>query len=642
MKRLYQAAELSVYRRRVDFLLVVCLFVGLGLVARLAYLQLVEGPALQKASTNNYLRTVRQPARRGTIFGRSGKVLAEDRPDFEVYVTPAEVPDVDTLIDHLRPILDLDELDWLRLAEKIRRPRGMVRHVPIVMTRNLMRQQVARIETLRAQQPGLSIRVRYQRHYPLGAVGAHVLGYLGKSTAAELRADEDDRYRADTMRGRFGLEKKYEDYLRGQDGYERFVVNARGGREDGAWVTTAMAGMSQRRAARRGHDLVLTIDADVQALLVQTLAKHESGAAVVMDVQSGAILGIVSKPSFDPNAWSGRLTRAGKAQVDNNPYHPMLDKAVHAYFPGSVYKIVTAFASLERGILDPHARLSSPGAYEFGKRIFHCHKRSGHGRIDLATALAASADVFFYKLGEALGIDILAEYGRRFGFGRGHLLAINGESSGTVPTKAHHDKYTKGGFQHGLALSTAVGQGDVRATPVQVAVAYAALANGGRLIKPRLVQKITDTRGETVEVFEPEGMGLLGGDPSFLEAIRHGLVRAVHDEKRGTATKAAPNRGRMAGKTGTAQVRKLDRGPRRQRVKRFRHRDHAWFAGFAPADAPRFAVVVFLEHGGSGGRQAAPVAKQIIDGIDAAIAPIFVSNPRAQRPAAARGGESPW
>ena len=643
--RLQGELPVAAYRRRAIRFSLVALAVCLTLIGRLAYLQFVEGPSLSMISSNNYVRTVRLPAQRGTIYDTSGEVLAIHEPAYGLQFIPYLLKDknIPKLIEELKLIFDDAEsgsdsrskdgvrtIHYLDLAKQLKLPRGAARFRPIPFLvdgkrKILTRKQVAKVESLRARFEGILVDRQYQRRYPQNEhkykdddavptkLGAHLLGYLGRPTAAEIRANP--RYSADSMLGRAGLERLLEDELSGKDGFSRFVVSASGRTEtnEKAWVRKAMRGIVPREDPKRGFDIHLTVDGRIQRILTRALSGKDSGAAVVLDVQTGAVLGIVSKPTFDPNIWSGRLTRRRKLAIDNDPRKPMVDKSVQAYFPGSVYKIVTAFAAMDLGLLDPGELVESPGAYEFGNRTFHCHKRSGHGRIDLARALSASADVYFYKLGETIGIDTLAQYGRRFGFGRRAGLAINGESKGLMPTKAYHDDVTPGGYQYGLALSTAVGQGDVRTTPLQVAVAYAALANGGKILRPYVVDKVLRADGSTVRQTKPTVVDTLADQASFLAAINEGLRQAVHDDEFGTGHLAAVKAGLIGGKTGTAQVRKLGRGRNRNVIRHFRERDHAWFAAFAPFDQPKIAIVVFLEHGGSGGKQAAPVVRRILE-----------------------------
>lgn len=605
-------------------------------IGRLAQLQLVEGPDHREASQRNFTRKVVLPAERGAVFDRHGRALAVNEPSFDLYVTPARVKNVGAVLDGLTEVLELDTLDRERLRERIEEPRGMWRYQAVLVRGDIDRKRVALAEALRARVDGLSIGVRHSRSYPEGLVGAHLLGYLGKPTAEELnRGSEAGRVlQADSLLGRAGVERRFDDVLAGEDGWELVEVDARGARQADRDAVATLPGQT-REDPRRGNDVVLTVDAEVQRILLNALAGYQSGAAVVVDPRDGAVLGMVSKPGYDPNLWSGKLTPEAKRETDENPYNPLLDKSVQSYFPGSVYKVVTALGALEEGTIKAETKISSPGAYVFGNRTFHCHKLSGHGEVDLSGALAASADVYFYKLGETMGIDTLATYGRLFGFGERTALGLNGEAAGVVPTRAWHDEKTPGGYQFGLALSTAIGQGDVRSTPVQVAMAYAAVANGGTLFAPHVVERIQTGDGEVVRRFAPQVVRQLPVDAQHLADIRRGLERVVNDPKIGTGTKAALSWGRIAGKTGTAEVKGGSGGKAvSAEIRAFRERTHAWFAGYAPAESPRLVVVVFLEHGGSGGKDAAPVARHIIEAFHERVEPIFsvqASNAGARR-----------
>lgn len=636
MSDVYLDSSAIGYRLRAQRLMAGVVLVFLVFVGRLVQLQVLEGDSLKRSSEENFIRTEVLSADRGALFDRHQRLLAGNKASFEVFVTPASVKKPAALLEGLREVLELDALDLDKLREKIVEPRGVWRYQPVRIMRDVDRSRVARVEALRAQFDGLSIEVRQQRDYPHGELGAHLLGYLGRPTAEEA-AQDGRRMPADVMVGRFGLEQRYEDVLAGRHGFERFVVNARGGRASDQRALGAVDEIV-REAPVPGNDVVLTVDVEVQALLVEALTRFESGAAVVLDPRDGSILGMVSKPSFDPNQWSGRLPPEAKQAIDDNPYKPMIDKSMRSYFPGSVYKIVTALAGLEEGIIQADEEVESPGHYEFGNRIFHCHKRSGHGEINLAEALAASADVYFYKLGERLGIDTLSTYALRFGFGRRTGLLINGESAGLVPTRAFHDEATPGGYQFGLALSTAIGQGDVRTTPLQMALAYAAIANGGTVFAPRIVDRIQSADGKVVARYESQAVGKLGASAEHLRSIVEGLEMAVADTEIGTAVQSAIPGVRIAGKTGTAQVRDIDRARMTgDKVKDFRERDHAWFAAFAPVEAPRLVVVVFLEHGGTGGKDAAPVARKILEGYHARIEPVFSTTAMVEpRPTRAR------
>ena len=622
MSDVYLDSSAIGYRLRARRLMVAVVVVFAVFVGRLVQLQIVEGEALGQESENNFVRSEVLPADRGTIYDRDMRPLAMNRAAFDLYVTPALVKKLPVLLDGLREVLGLDALDADRLREKLEEPRGIARFRPIRVRRDVTREQVARAEALRAQVDGVSIRVEQQRNYPQVETGSHLVGYLGRPRPDEAAAGDPMRYRDGVMVGRAGIEERFEEVLAGRNGLERFVVNARGARANDQRALGSVDDVI-REPPVPGNDIVLTVDADVQALLVHALSRYESGAIVAVDPRDGSVLGIVSKPTYDPNLWSGRLSAEVKREVDENPYKPMIDKSVHSFFPGSVYKVVTALAGLEEGVVEADQEVESPGSYLFGNRTFHCHKLSGHGRLELTGAIAASADVYFYKLGEKLGIDALATYATRFGFGRRTGLGINGDSPGIVPTRAWHDEHTPGGYQFGLALSTAIGQGDVRTTPVQMAMAYAALANGGTLYAPRIVDRIQSADGKVVQKIAPQVVGTLGANPEHVQSIIAGLERTVADTDIGTGNLAALPYGRVAGKTGTAQVRDIERARFTDKIKDFRDRDHAWFAGFAPVESPRLVVVVFLEHGGTGGKEAAPVARQVIEAYHQRIDPIF-------------------
>lgn len=586
---------------------------------RLLHLQVVRYEALTLEVRENYTAHKTLVSDRGTIFDRHGRVLATNRPTFDVYIKPRSIKNSQRAVKRLSEILQLDTLDQLELLDIIQSGHKGVRPHKYKLATDVTRAQVAQVEAAAALSSGISVEVNYQRVYPQGEVGAHLVGYLSLPNAREVRERD---IKVNQKVGRYGVEQRYDHLLQGRHGVERFVVDARGRRSDAPWARRASEQVAYLRQPTRGQDIVLSVDAHVQMILDRALSSYESGSIVVMDPRSGELLGSVSKPSFDPNIWSGRLTSAVKHAIDNNPYKPLIDKSVHSFFPGSIYKVVTALAAMEEGVLDPELPIDSPGAYEYGNRVFHCHKLSGHGRVDLNGAMAASADVYFYKLGERLGIDTLARYAKHFGFGE-RLLSINGESRGIVPTREYHDMHTNGGFQHGLSLSSAIGQGAVQTSPLQIAVGFSALANHGIVYRPQLLLKTLNVRGEVLEQLRPEMIRRLDANPYHVTMVRRALERAVNDPRRATGYRAAVSMGRVAGKTGTAQVKTIERGYHKQKEQRWRDRDHAWFAGFAPFESPRLTTVVFLEHGGSGGKDAAPIAKRVVEAYHQEIEPIF-------------------
>ena len=599
-------------------LVVFCVFTALFF--RLIHLQVFRYDELSAEAQKNYTKDQVIVADRGTIFDRKGRVLATNRPSFDVYLLPREInkDKVDSFVAQVSDALDMDALGRLELSDIIKSESNTVKRRRRLAV-DISKSQVAALEAIDARLNGLSIKVGYQRLYPEGEIGAHLVGYLGNPNQKEV--SERGIY-PNQMVGRYGAEKLYDHLLQGRHGVERYVVNVKGQKSNEPWAQAVSDRVSFLKPPTRGRDLVLSVDAHVQSILYRALDGYESGSIVLMDPRTGELLGSVSKPSFDPNVWSGRLTKSVKRDIDENPYKPLIDKSVHSFFPGSIYKVVTALAAMEEGVLDPEQAIDSPGAYEYGNRVFHCHKLSGHGRVDLNGAMAASADVYFYKLGERLGIDTLARYARHFGLGE-RMLSMNGESRGVVPTKAYHDEHSNGGFQHGLSLSSAIGQGAVRTSPLQMAVGFSALANHGIVYKPRLLLNTQNINGETLESFPSEILRRLDANPYHVNMIRKSLERAVNDRRRATGYRAAVSMGKVAGKTGTAQVKSIVRGHHKQKEQRWRDRDHAWFAGFAPYESPRITVIVFLEHGGSGGKDAAPIARRVIEAYHQEIEPIF-------------------
>ncbi|MBM4371455.1 MAG: penicillin-binding protein 2, partial [Deltaproteobacteria bacterium] len=358
-----------------------------------------------------------------------------------------------------------------------------------------------------------------------------------------------------------------------------------------------------------GNNVVLTLDIRIQQLLREVLEPLPSAAAVVLDVDSGEILGMVSHPTFDANAWSGRLTAEEKRRVDENPYHPMVNKATVAYPPASTFKVVTSLAGLNEGIATGDTVVNCPGFYDFADRRFNCYNRYGHGDLDMVHGIVASCDVYFYRLGEWLGIDRLEQYAVLFGLGTKTGVEI-GESPGLVPSRAWHERHSKGGFRPGFTLSTAVGQKDIRATPLQMAMVVAQIANGGHVIRPHLVRRIEDRRGNVLRVVRGETDRNLGIPDAYLRFVREAMVGVVEDPD-GTAHKAQLSSIRFGAKTGTAEAREVRRDVP-PAIAQWLLEDHAWLVAFAPAEDPRVAVVIFVEHGGFGGSVAGPVVSRII------------------------------
>lgn len=458
--------------------------------------------------------------------------------------------------------------------------------------------------------PGVRLVTEMRREYPYRYRMSHVLGYMNEVNREDLDAFPGV-YRPGDWIGRTGIERAMEEALRGQSGEEVSVRDSRGAAQDPEVLKKLFRGLGGTKAVP-GQTVVLTLDAELQGIIKDAMRYHRSGAVVVLEPQTGEILGLYSKPSFDPNIWSGRLTREAKREVDENPYGPMYDKALNAFAPGSIYKVVTALAALDAGVVTPTWATTCPGYYRFGGRPFRCHARSGHGTdIALEESLMLSCDVYYYQVGEMMGMDVLERYSRdvfRLGEHTGVELF---ERLGRVPAKEWHRKQ-RTGWQPGFTLSMSVGQGALLVTPLQMARIYGALSNGGKMMRAHIVKRLEDADGNVTRTFQPEVERTLPFSQAHMDAVRRGLYRVVNDLDRGTARTSRLESLIFAGKTGTAEAKQSRKGASEE-VADWLEMDHAWFAAYAPAEDAQVVVIVFIEHGGSGGQMAAPVAQHVID-----------------------------
>ena len=587
------------------------------LLCRFWYLQVIEGDHYKQLAFNNFIKRRVIPAERGQIFDVKMRPVATNHPSYDVTLTPAfftssdETPEsLHERIGMLATFLSMTDEERDKLEKRVSSVKRADRFAPIPVKQGITRDQLAKVETNSLTLHGVDIVATSRRYYPFNELGAHTIGYVNQINDTELKALQMYGYRLGDVTGRMGLERSLEPILRGANGLSASVVNAKGIPQTDRDSIALMRDWKDVEPIS-GKNVILTIDMDVQEILKTALRDYPSGSIVAVEPSSGRILGIASTPSFNPNSWSGRLSRDELTEAEANPYKPMLDKSLLSFFPGSIYKVVTAAAALEEGLMLPQDTLNCPGYYEYGKqrRRFHCWKHSGHGAVSITEALASSCDVYFYKVGEKLGIDTLADYARMFGLGERSGIGINNESPGTVPTREWHNKRSREGFQGGFTLSTSIGQGDVRVTPLQMAMLYATIANGGTLYYPQLIDRIETADGHPVFTYPNRVHGKLPFRPETLQTIRQGLDMVVNSEM-GTAYAFRLSNLSVAGKTGSAQV--ISKRVSSASVE-FKYRDHAWFAAFAPIENPQIAIAVFLEHGGSGSANAGPVAMNVLD-----------------------------
>ena len=593
--------------------LVFAVFLG-----RLFYLQVVQGDALRVESERNSVRTVRIDAPRGNILDREGRVIASTRPAFDVEVIPSELRDADQEYSALGQLLDQN---GAQVRDTVGKPRGRARFQPIPVSSDVTFEQLARVETHRFALPGVVTEVRPQRDYEDGDLAGHVLGTLG-----EIRPDQLDRtsfedYSPGEIIGQSGLEAVLENVLRGTDGGRNVVVNVAGREVERLDEVEPIP----------GNTAILTLDLDLQREAVAAYRNNpppggpapsardsepppaeKTGALVALDPRNGDVLAMVSRPSFNPNDFADGVPPEVWRTLMRDERRPLQNRAISGqYPPGSTYKPLLAAAALEAGVLNPQTHFFCPGSFALGRRVYKCWRKEGHGSVDVHEALVRSCDVFFYQTGLKLGIDRIAEFGGALSFGRLTGISLPEEKPGLIPTEAWKQRRFAEPWMAGETVSASIGQGFDLVTPLQLAVAYGALATGV-VMKPRLLLRVEKPDGSLVEETKPELESRLPISEANLAIVRKGLIGVVN-ETGGTGGRARLPGITVAGKTGTAQVIRLEHyeGVDESRVP-LRYRDHAWFVCYAPAEAPEIVVAVLNEHAGHGGSAAAPIAQRLL------------------------------
>lgn len=567
-------------------------FMGV-LAGRMRYMQVDQAEEFRMLAEENRINLRLIPPARGLIFDRTGVPVAENAQNYRLVIVREDAGDLDETFAMLRKLVPLTDEEAERALREVRRRSPFV---PVTIADQLAWEDVARVSVNAPALPGVTPEVGLTRHYPLAEDFAHVVGYVGPVSDYDLSKLEhpDPLLQIPKFQiGKIGLEAKEEDVLRGSAGTKRIEVNA-GGR--------VMRELS-RQEGKKGSDIQLTIDQGLQNFVNARLA-GESAAAVVMEVATGDILAISSAPSFDPNLFVRGISGKDYKSLMQNDHRPLADKTVQGtYPPGSTFKIVTALAAHEAGVVTAGETIYCPGYKQLGARRFHCWKRGGHGSVDLHGSLMHSCDVYYYELAERLGIDRISEMARRLGIGIRHDLPMSAVAEGLAPTKAWKQERYGEAWRVGDSLNAAIGQGYVLASPLQLAVMVSRVATG-QAIRPRLVKSIDG-------VEQPiESDGPLGVSPTTLTQIRKAM-NAVTNARGGTAygSRLLPKEMQLAGKTGTSQVRSV---VVHNASVPWEHRDHALFVCFAPFDAPKIAVSVIIEHGGGGSAVAGPVARDIV------------------------------
>ena len=586
------------------------------LAGRMYYLQVIEAERYATLAEDNRINLRLLPPPRGRIVDRFGVPVAVNQQNYRVVLVREQARDVKQTLDLLSEVIRLPEEEFARILREAKHKRAFV---PVSVRDYLSWEEVSRIEVNAPDLPGVNIEVGQTRNYPFAESMTHVLGYVSSVNESEQTGDpllELPGFRI----GKQGAEKQYDLQLRGAAGTSHLEVNALG----------RVIREVRREEGKPGRDLVLTLDSALQTFTHERLKGERSASAVVLDVRNGDVLALVSSPGYDPNIFNTGLTQKTWNSLVHNPLSPLTNKAIAGqYAPGSTFKMMVALAGLEAGI-SPEASNYCPGFMRLGRGRFHCWKRQGHGRVNMYGGIKHSCDVFFYDLSRKIGIDRIAEMANRFGLGAPVEIDLPGERGGTIPTRAWKRATIGEAWQGGETLVSAIGQGFVLATPLQLAVMAARIANGGYAVRPRLSRPLTPgvEPAEAAPEPAPGAEGSVAAGASMFPSLNisdahmrviHKAMDMVTNDKRGTAYRARIKEDgwEMAGKTGTSQVRRITMAERAAGITKnedlpWRRRDHALFVCFAPVDNPRYACAVVVEHGGGGSKVAAPIARDIL------------------------------
>jgi penicillin-binding protein 2 len=573
-----------------------------SLVGRMIYLQVIEGEQYEMLAEENRISIRLLAPQRGKILDRFGLPLATNREDYRVLLVPEQVKDINDTLKSLAQSIDLDQADFERVLKSARRQRAFL---PISVKDNLSWDDFARVNVKSPEFPGVQPDVGSTRHYPFANMASHLLGYVGAVTEQEISEDDDALLELPGFKtGKNGLEKAFDATLRGKAGNTRVEVNALGrvirelSRDDGA----------------PGQDLHLSIDAGIQKFAAERLGQ-ESASTVIMDIFTGEVIALASTPGYDPNQFNVGISRDQWTALVKDPRNPLINKPVAGlYPPGSTFKPMVALAALESGAVTPDFKTTCTGKIRFGNRYFHCWREHGHGTLDMHGAIKNSCDVYFYTIAQKIGVDGIAEMANRFGLGQINGIDLPGEKKGLIPTVAWKRRVYRQPWHPGETLSVAIGQGYVTATPLQLAVMAARIANGGLAVAPRFTP-LTDAEN----IAAAQKLASLNVSPPSLEVVQSGMA-AVTNEPGGTAFMARimDENFLMAGKSGTSQVRHISQAERnaggviKNEDLPWIQRDHALFIAYGPVSAPRYAISVVIEHGGGGSKFAAPIARDIL------------------------------
>ena len=596
--------EGQLFTNRAIAFVIICSIMVLTIISRLAYLQIISHQHFTTLSQNNRLNVLPIEPIRGLIYDRNGVVLAQNVPIYNLKITPEQVADLKLTLGQLAELVEITDYDLERF-QKLRKRNRSFKSLPLRY--RLTDQEVAKFAVNRHRFPGVDIEAELTRHYPLGDVVAHAVGYVGRIDETELQRVDQANYDGTSHIGKTGIEKYYEDILHGQVGHQEVEINASG----------RVLRVINRNAPTPGQNLHLNLDIHLQQTAQDMFIEH-NGALVAIDPANGAVLALVSIPTFDANLFVNGIDTQTYSELRDSPNHPLINRAIYGqYPPGSTLKPFMGLAGLEILGIGSSKHTYCPGYFslEGDSHRYRDWKKDGHGIVDIDKAIVESCDVFFYELALSLGIDRIAPYLKSFGFGARTGIDMHGESSGLVPSREWKEKDRKMPWFPGETVNIGIGQGYALTTPLQLAAATATLANRGLRINPRLVSGIQDPLSREMQLLSPT----LAGNVEVVRAenwqqIVRAMTRVVHFYK-GTAKGISKDlQYKIAGKTGTAQVFgiKQDETYKEDEIQK-KLRDHALFTAFAPVDNPQISVAAIVENGGHGGSVAAPIVRKVMD-----------------------------
>jgi penicillin-binding protein 2 len=615
MAFLGQEEQIREFQDRFKYLYA-AVFIGIGLlVSRLVFLQILSGDKMRQYSEENRIKRVKVDAPRGMIFDRNRKLLIDNRPAFDLEITPQyfkEYKQQKEVIALLSRLIKMPENDIYAALEKMR---GQPSFMPVKIKNDLSRDEVAAIESWKIDMPGVEVRQEIKRTNIYGDIASHLLGYVGEVSSSELPLLNKDgpKYKQGDNVGKFGLEQRQEDTLRGVDGEELKEVDALGRIKLERGKGRVLGDANPDKQAIPGRNLVLTIDQDLQLAAAQAFG-DKNGSVVAIDPRSGEVLAMMSRPSFDPTEFSRGISSQLWNRLLNNPNRPLRDKTLQDHYsPGSTFKPITAIAGLEEGVIDEHTTFPCTGSLRVGNRVYHCWNKHGHGNIDVVRAITQSCDVFFYRTAMKFNtVDQISKWATRLGLGRKTGIGLKGEVPGLMPTEAWKEQRFHQPWQGGETLSVAIGQSYVLTTVIQMANAYGSIGNGGILWKPYLVKSVESFEGKTLKDYKPEELGKTQLHAKTVELVKQGLWGVVNTPHGTAYTNRIPGVD-FVGKTGTIQNFRIaaDKIYSKCENMKFEDRHNGFFVGFAPLKDPVIAVAVVGEHVCHGGAMA-PVARAII------------------------------